>query len=295
MRWTNWMRVLQERMEDPGSPGEGGTGGEPEVTDPSKSKETPTPSNPSATGIESPFRGTRFDGMSVEDVASRFTLMEATVKEQGSALTDLYKRAREGERSPPAASAAPAVADPEFDAQTFFADPAKVLKARDEHLASRIVEDMKTLIAPFSASFKKNEIASNWDAAERRLPDFARYRPYIENVLETRGIDDPTEDTLEMLYYTAVGKAAINGGAPPAVTAATPATPTPTESVTRVNPQHPPSSQPIKPTSSDKKIRPLTENEKRIARMNNMTDEEYLSWLEVDEEDIVSSKIGSKA
>lgn len=293
--WMRWNRILQESEGEPGTSG----GGENSDDDPPQvSPEVKRYSGPvkqtsqdSGTGIESPFAGTRFEGMDPKDVAERLALAEETVKEQGRALNEARRSSQPVQQQTP-----PQDDDVEISSNEFFQNPGEALKKRDEALRNKLLADMKEIISPLGASLQERETERAWDRLERQFPDqLPKYRNYIEQALESRAIDFPTYETLLAILKYAIGEAAVGSGTFEQPQNTNRGTGNQSPPTSGGPPQHPASRQPLSPQEREKPAaRPLTESEKKLARHYKMTDDEFRAWQDTDERDVIGSDIGKE-
>ena len=244
----------------------------------SSSNDPPTdlvvPSTDPPVKSESPFTNPIFEGKTEKEIAEEMALLNLTVKEQGRTLTQLQNK--------PQLTPTPDI-EPDplegVDGAAFFDDPIgnmrKVVKAT-------IKEEMGTMIAPFSADLARNQAEQSW-AQNSHLPNIAQLRPVIEAYLVKQGITSPNAQTVEDAYDLIIGKMQRNNVKLPGLETETVDPPTPT----LAPPQHRASTQPLAQVENKISFRELTENEKLLARRRGMTDEQFLSWQEMDDSDVL--------
>jgi len=213
--------------------------------------------------------------------------MEATVREQGRALNDVARNT-----NAPAAPAIPSQPEPDITPEQFFADPGKVLAARDEKLLSKLTNHLNEIIQPFREDVAVTKVNNAWATVRERYSDLDQYRDYIETQIVKHGITEPNAGTIRLFYLDARDSIGIDSTASHS-TGIPVSSPSPSSS-RPAPPQHSASRQPIHPQDGGKsKLRALTESEKAVSRMQGFkSDEEYLNWLEVDERDVATSKLG---
>ncbi len=240
----------------------------PEEGEPKKTLESTTTEPPTGSeeGVQTPF-----GGKSEEEVLASIALLEATVREQGRALTE----ARETQ---PATVVEPEAKPEDVDSTVFFQDPAAETR--------RIIQqELKEIVAPLREDFAKGRARNAWDDATTELPNLANMRPMIEAVLSRNGITNPTVAQIIGAHDLALGQAKRTGVNIPQVETRTEIKTE--EPHSRVSPQHHPSSQPIVKDEKKSKLRELTENEERLRRERKMTHEQFLSWQGLDIADVI--------
>lgn len=234
------------------------------------------PSDQPLTPID-PYVGTRMEGKSVEEVRAYMSLLEGTVREQSTALTQ-------------AAVPAPAP-EPEEDVD-FFSDPRKVIR-----------QELETMVKPLNDQLNEfrtqGQVNEAWAQVRGSISDFGTYEPYINQILQGQGIrpNQVNTELLRSLYYTAVGYVARHGGSPPSESnMGHPQTPTVRQTPQAGVPQHRPSSTPLPSANIPDKAKPrtLTENEARLAREWGMSPAEYISYQEAEAEDVLTTDFGGK-
>jgi hypothetical protein len=200
-------------------------------------------------------------------------MLEAATKEQGRELSRLHAEQ----------SAAPLVPEtpPELPTQEeYFNNPAQVIR-------SEVQRELRAAIEPFKQDLAATTAKSVWADVAATLPGFNECKPLIEVYLQKNPNIPVTHESLTTLYYTARGYLAENGGVSTgtSVAPATPQTPPPAP------PQHAASSHPIPQSKTESPARPLTENERRVAREKGWTDEQYLKWLALSEDEVLTAEI----
>ena len=261
----------RNQTADPPTPDPDDPEGKLEGKDPNQPQE-PT-SNEPPTGSESPFND--------PEVAARITLMEATIAEQKRTIDAVPNV------SAPVAVEPPPEPRKKIDSQDFFSDPAGSVEAV---VSETVQKHLKEIIEPFKQDLAANRSRDAWVEAAGTLPNLAQMRPMIEAVLTRNKVISPTVGTIIAAYDMAVGQANRTGtNLPIELTPVAPInTPTPAPNVP---PQHMPSTQPIVTETKIVAVEPLTENEARIARINNQTPEEYRSWQALDEADVLLPEV----
>lgn len=231
---------------------------EPGGQEPIASPETP----PEPSGI---YKHPHLQGKAPTEVEAYVSLLEDTVRSQSTRLT-------EKEATPP-----PPPPGPEGD---FFTNPQEILR----HELKQAVAPIQAEIDNMKAQAKVNDA---WQAISGKFQDFDQYRPYIEQMVKASG-STPSQinaGVLENYYYAAKGYVASQGGV------VTPQAPTPPENRPPAAPnipQHRPSSAPLPSSKGEAAPRQLTEEERRLAREFGMTEEEYIKWGDIGDEEVVT-------
>lgn len=246
-----------ERKFRDGEPGDGSGQGSP--TGESQDPENPN-LNDSGEGTQSPFKHPSLKGKTPDEIEAYIISAEAAIKEQGRRLNDLENRPRE----------VPAKSEKKDP------DPAEYFKDPSAHTRQIIREEMSEIIKPFERDLALSRVQSAWMEVAEEFDDLDTYKPYIRELLKAQGIETPNAADIRANYYTAVGyveRTARKNNSPPNREAANNRPPN--------NPQLP-ASQPNIQQPGKPKVRKLDESERRYARMNKMTDEEYIKYLEED-------------
>jgi len=221
---------------------------------------------------------------SPQEMAAYITQLTTTVREQGRALNDLASRQQqqgvsEGiqptSRPSVGQGGQPYESDSDLN-KRYWDDPVGVLR-----------QEMQRMIAPFQQDLQQSR---QMTAVQQLRQEFASYQelePMIDAMMAQTG-QARTYDNLRAAYFMVKGYLAETG-----------ALVSPTQNTQQqqvpVNgpPQHRPSNAPVpQPQQGQQRRRALTEDERRIARLGGYTDEQYLALLELDEEEVVNSKIG---
>lgn len=197
------------------------------------------------------------------EVEAYVSLLEDTVRSQSTRLT-------EKEATPP-----PPPPAPEGD---FFTNPQEILR----HELKQAVAPIRAEIDNMKAQAKVNDA---WQEIQGKFKDFDSYRPYIEQMVKASG-STPGQinaSVIENFYYAAKGYVASQGGD------VTPNAPAPQEKPAAPNiPQHRPSSAPLPSNKGEAAPRQLTEEERRLAREFGMSEEEYIKWGDIGDEEVVT-------
>jgi hypothetical protein len=250
---------------------EGGSQGEtdPPVVEtvPEVLESTPTPES----GVQTEFQHALLQGKSSAEIDSLVATLEAATKEQGRELSRLH-----AEQSAPVIDTTPAEVPSQ---EEYFANPGQVIR-------NEVQSALREAIDPFKRDLAKSNERDVWATVAAGKADFDIARPLIEVYLQKNPGIPVTVESVTTLYYTAKGYMAENGGAMgAAVVPTTPASPP------AAPPQHAASSHPIPQAAKKAAARQLTENERRLARENGYTDEQYLAWLDLTEDEILTAEI----
>lgn len=170
----------------------------------------------------------------------------------------------------------------------FWEDPVSVIR-----------HEMEAMVAPIKEQLGKTakkdayvELKDRFRADPRFKMVIEKAEPYIDQLMAKQ---QPTEANLQAVIYGIRGAAAL-GDVPIQFDDPTPTpTPTPKKADPSMLPPHLRPSAPQAPKGEEKKqVRQLTELEKRLARENRMSDEEYLQMMELKPEEVVNYKKESK-
>lgn len=243
---------------------------------------------PTDSGAQSPFSHASLRGRSPEDVERYVSLLENTVREQGTALN---------RSAAPAPQQQAQTADADISDDQYWQNPTGVLR--------RMIDDS---LKPFREDLQQNRALTAMEQLRKELPDFQRYEPIIDSMLTQQGITDRSNpNLLKFTYYAIRGQEATMGGGQTPPPANNPpaqqnnmnwpqANQTPQNQGNQpppAPPQHRPSNSPLPPQQGNApRTRQLTESERRIAREMGQTDEQYLQWLEVPSDQVATSNVG---
>lgn len=287
MKMERWPLVqgLMDEKDDPGTPSGGLSDDLP--SDPSGKggkRTTDSDDPPTHSEGQTPFKHPALVGLSEEQIAEQLAVSRATIKSQGTRLSTLeseYNRLRQGGQ-PPAPVDEP---DEDIDSTAFFTEPGKHLPK----MVSKVVKkELQDIVGPLIKDLGESKRQGAWQTVAGRHENFETYRSYIEEKLREWGlVGQETPQLIETIYYQGVGEAFASGNLRPSGDGSERGGAGPNPNI-----QHRPSSQPIKPDKPSKKKRELTEEERFFARQNGMSPDDYLDWLEADEDKIAESTIG---
>lgn len=259
-------RLLDKELED------GGTGGDPQ-NEPESQNPTNSPAH--QTGTESPFSSGPLAGKSPEEIATLVSTQQAAIREQHQALEEARRV-----RNEPAPSPKPEPT-PGISSEDFWADPVGTNRRLIEDV---VRNEMGEIIAPFKEDLATRYAQEAWNQLGQSYPDYQNYADLMRSILDRQGIASPNLQSLTAVYFMAKGIVSSQGSQDEPQS----------EPQQRVNsPQHRASSHPIsdKPKKSENR-RELTENERRLMRMSNMTEDEWFAHLEADEEEFMTMEVG---
>lgn len=293
--WMRWNLVYQRQEDGPSSGGgegsnEGESSPEGQRQSQNNSESSPTGTEGTSGASQSPFSNPALAGRSEDEIAQLLSVQEATIREQGRRLNEDFRRQQpEPQPQPqPQQQELPAQAqETEVDPAEYWANPGKYMRQHREETIKAVKREMESLISPFIQDLSQRKVTDAWTTARSKHADFQTYEPLVRELLSRSGITNPTAETLDIMYFTAVGYASKTGGSgAPTASAPNGGGNNPPSQHRPAPPQHPASSQPIRQQEAGKKIRELTENERVLAKMNRMTPEEYIRYLEMDEADV---------
>jgi hypothetical protein len=187
-------------------------------------------------------------------------------------LTESRKRAQL-ERELEALRNQPAPITPD-DEKKFFDQPVSVTR-------QLIQEEISRAVAPLNQYTAQQQRLAMIEMAKQQMRNNPAQFPYItqvESLFDQIIAHIPNLDVNAFVnaYNTALGTFISQGGQ---LTTGSPA-PTPTPNRSPVPTPPPVRSAPPPPPIHKKTLRQLTENEKKIARHNYMTDEEFIAWTD---------------
>lgn len=255
-----------------------GAGGNPQQTDPISTPAAPQgtesiPTDTSPAGSQSPFSHPALAGRTEEEIATLLTVNQAAVREQGLRLSEYERQRNQTQPTNGVQSPIPATQPESTDPADFWKDPMGLIRKEQQRANQEVVRQMQEIIAPFQQDLAAQRANQAWVDVRAAIPDFVTYEPYVRELAKNMGVTEPNAQTLQTLYYTAVGYVAKNQ-------AQVGTAPVNNPSHRPPPPQHSPANQPIPKQQSGKQYRELTENERTLARMRKMTPEQYLDALE---------------
>ena len=224
-------------------------------------------------------------GKSPEEIDSLVGTMVDANRSQNSELNRYHAELLEARNQPTAAPAPEVEGSPYGDG--FMAEGLSVLEGR---VTDKLGTKLEAMIEPLKKDSAERSAGSTREALRGRLKHFNVLETTIDSLLREKNVDPTTADEqmLTSLYYTAVGAATERGiNLESVAPAAAPAT----EERPPVNIQHRPSGAPLPPDTSTERVRPLTEDERILAKEMFPTSQdpegEYRKYQDLDEGDVV--------
>jgi hypothetical protein len=270
--------MLYEELDDLGESGSGGQGEESETQD---EDQIQTEDQDPGTGTEPEVQG----GFASPALAGRFKTEQELLEflsVQDSALKATRSRVSQLENQPARGAPEPEP-EPSNDPQEFFANP-------HEAVSKIIQKELRGIVAPLLGDMASRKAREQWDSVAAKYPNFGTYREAVEETLRSWNVppEQQSAELIERVFKSEVGNAALEGRfmepSNPAPTSPQNGDPAP-----RTNPQHRPSSHPTAPVGGSKAKVKLTEEEKKLARIQfrGATDKdgkpvdpeaEYIKW-----------------
>lgn len=261
-----------------------GTSSEPEGGKEGEAKSSPSTdptSNPSSTGIESPFKGTAFEGKTVQEIEVMLKTRDAALAEVQSQANKLHSELSQLRVSPGTTTQPGGIEEDDgYSAEEMWTDPDKGFKKLENRVAEKILREMREMITPFQEDLNRTRASTALTRIKDEKSNFSQYEPLIRTILSGWGqdINATTYDYLKAAYTMAVGMVASGDAQLTGVQSNN--RDEPVRSTREPPPQHHPSTQPMSGGEETTKVRELTENERRLARERGMTPEQYLKLQE---------------
>jgi hypothetical protein len=233
--------------------------------------------------FEFEYNGRKFG--SQQELNTYLNTLNSTVREQGRALNRFAEGGGSQGFQPqgrPADAPQPPAGQPAQNAD-FWNDPVGVLRS-----------EMHRIIEPFQRDLQQSRVVTSRQQLMQEFPDYGDYEQMIVAQLSQGGTPQ-TYENLKGAYYMVKGYMLSTGQIAPQQQEAPP--PQGQQQNQQPNggnapPQHRPSNAPIPTPQNQQRKRQLTENERHLARLAGMSDDQYLAWLELDETGVVDSRIG---
>lgn len=240
-----------------------------------------------------PTSGVSAEAQENERLLRLIETQDGVIRENARAQADMNRRFEELSQRVTTATTPPGPTDAERDTE-FWKNPTRVIR-------DLISTEMKATSAPINERLARTESEQIVDRAKERLKReygdvWSTLEPQVDQFLANAtsqgvAVNDQVLDVAATAAFGAYHKGLLTQR-PPAPT------PTPTPERPVVTPPHTrPSVAAIPgreaPTRED--LRPLTENEERLRRERKQTHEEFLSWLTVPPDQVITSKIGRPA
>lgn len=221
---------------------------------------------------------------------NNFSALEAVIREQSNRIQQLLES--QSQPSQPT----PVPVDPEKQKVDFFNKPHDVVR--------EIVQaELRSAIQPLQEFVQGFRAESTYDKLKNAFRNDSRFQPYWDAAVESAvdsvmlsGKVEVNTANMQSAIIQAIGLKNLGmlpGATAPSVNQPGTATPVQPNNQNMVNPPHLRPSSPPPPSNNPRQpVRQLTENERRLARENHMTDQEYLDWIEVPPQGVVTSGIG---
>lgn len=212
-----------------------------------------------------------------------------TVKQvYNQALRDVSQRAAQAEQELERLRNAPAPTrneqDLEADKELLFSNPRKLIREEMEEIIKPLNQFTQQITREQAITQIKARLATDPRYSLLNNPEVSQY---LDQVVS--GFTVINESSLSAAYNMAVGLYVQNNGTLPALNNQQLA-PNTTQQMNPLPPHVRPAA-PIKvPTENKNKRRALTEQERYIARLNNMNDDQYLDEMELLPQDVVKGK-----
>lgn len=175
----------------------------------------------------------------------------------------------------------------------FLTEPAA---ATAEITRNIVQEEIRNAFAPLANDFKAMQRTTAYTALKAQVrqvvPNFDRIESAVDAIMANQ---EPTVANMQVAIPLAIGQLAMNGQWNGGQTAAN-NNPAPSNNANannnpipaQLSPTPPAPPRPVTPAQS----RPLSELEKRVARENGMSEEEYIKFRDMDEKAVATSQVG---
>lgn len=215
----------------------------------------------------------------------RFSMLEDIIRQQNDRIAQIIEAQTRPAPTPPP--------DPEKQKAEFFNNPHNTVQEIVRKELKEAIAPLQDFVSNLSSETAYNKIKQQVRAEFGNVWDNA-----VENAVDQVMLSGKVAVTVDNVRATTVQAIGLKslGRLPGSNVQQPPAPQNNQDNNNMITPPHlRPSNPPSPQNNNNKPKRALTENERRIARENRMTDEEYLSWLEVPDTEVVSSKIGRKS
>lgn len=228
----------------------------------------------SDTGVSYEFQNQHLRGKTPQEIEALFGQLQVTVREQGRLLRDRDETFTPTTQPRDVPTGSPS--DEDLN-KRYWNEPVAVLR-----------EEMNRMLEPFRQNLRSSAEDSARDRLRGEFPDWDQLEPTVDTLLR-QSKQEPNYPNLRAGYLMVRGHMAVNGQTSPQPQAP------PQQGVPQqqVPPQHRPSNAPVSSTpQGGQRRRQLTEDEKHIARISRLTDEQYLALLEMDEQEVANVQRG---
>lgn len=235
-------------------------------------------------GSQPTFSNPMLQGKTPAEIEAMFRAMNETIQTQNTELNQFQSRLPQNQdraKGPGEQEQLPEYGD------NFVSPELKTLE-------SRLAKRMEQMVAPLQQDFQTQKAQSTREQARGNLRHFNVLEPTIDQILRNQGVNPliASAQQLEQVYYTAVGLANERGINLSQATAESQGQQQPSNAPNNnanqmAIPQRRPSSSPL-PSGQQAKKPQLTEDQRRMARFNGMTDEDYLKELNTPDDEVVT-------
>src|SRR5678810_134755 len=226
------------------------------------------------------------------------------IREQNARIQALQDQLIAAKSAPP--PSAPAPTEEELN-KNFYENPARFFAERENKIQKMLEQTVAPLQEQYQ-TFKRDSVIDGFIAQAKIDPRIAgSWNPQLESYVRTELAKMPpaqvNENAFIQIAVMGVGLQSLKqlpGSLPNSNTNVPPAAPAPTNlpSNSSVIPPHmrptPTPPTPVNTGANGKQYRDLTEDEARLAREMRMTKEEYLDFMSLDKNAVVSSTIGRR-
>jgi len=214
-----------------------------------------------------PYAGTDLEGKTDEERAHLYRLQQGVADRLRRDADEKYER----ELPPPEPK--------EIAPEEFWLDPIG-------NMRELIRSEMALTVEPFKrdqAEARAGQVFERFRSNTVQYPDFAELEPYIRHYIESNQGDPSNENIVHWAYLAARGSRGLPGGPPASAVQPTEETTVVTRPGPTAPPQHRPSSAPLE--EKVEKKRPLTEEEREVAKAQGLTHDQYRKYRDEGHED----------
>jgi hypothetical protein len=237
-------------------------------------------SPPTPTKAQTPFTNPKLGKFQTEEALAEY------IAANEAALKAVRTRADNLEDRLTAAPPPQPEADEDFDPKTFFEKPHDVIR-------SIIKKELTSTVAPLLQDISTRRSEGAWGEVSEKYPGkFEIYRDAVQEQLRVWGIprDQQTSELIERVFLSEVGNAALSGNFQISEMGEDGrGNGEQGQGQQSINPQLRPSSHPIRETGDTAPKVRLTEEEKRLARIqfggSKDPESEYIKWSQEENDD----------
>ena len=270
-RWTTVRYRIQDELDD--GLGAGGDGKDGEGTQ--SGSQTGTQGDQTPSDGQSPFEHPLLKGKSEAEIAELLSVTQEAARSQRNRIASLEQEVR----NRPAAIVEEVDELAEVDSAEFFKEPVGNVRKIVEQVVGK---QLKDIVGPLVRDIRADKSEKKWSSVAAKHPNFETYREAVEEQIAAFGIseDQLTSAVIEEIFFSKVGRAAIDGSF--AGVKQRNGDGDGEERPARINPQHRPSSQPLRKGGEEVQKIELTEEEKRMARIQfkgaKNPEKAYIDW-----------------